>query len=271
MKTNNMKRNWIVNQTEINVAQWDNVMETFYPESKLYLRDPNEYVKRLCVECNYLDAVKVLDWNKLLKPESVILDLACGGGWLSGYLSTFSQVKAIYALDSSKRFLSELLYATVKILNGNPKKITTIEALFSPILLENSTLDMVVSSSSLHHADSLEGVLKEIRRVLKDDGILVILNETPYSNLKHILSSTRSFIRILYKLLFRKYVSTSASVTACGHLYDPILGDKNYPLWYWREVIKKAGFRLIEERDTKMPTVKGKNMTSLTHFVCKVI
>ena len=268
---NIMEQNWIVKQTEINVAQWDNVMETFYPESKLYLRDPNEYVKRLCIECNYLDAVKVLDWNKLLKNNSTILDLACGGGWLSAYLSSFKQVEIIYALDSSKRFLSELLYPTTKILNGIPEKITTIEALFSPILLENSTLDMVVSSSSLHHADSLESVLKDIRRVLKEDGILVILNETPYSNLKHILSSTRSFIRILYKLLFKKYVASSASVTACGHLYDPILGDKNYPLWYWREAIIKSGFQLIEERDTKMPTVKGKKMPGLTHFVCKVV
>ena len=121
---NRMEQKWIVKQTEINVAQWDNVMETFYPESKLYLRDPNEYVKRLCIECNYLDAVKVLDWNKLLKTESVILDLACGGGWLSAYLSSFNQVKTIYALDSSKRFLSELLYPTTKILNGNPHTIS---------------------------------------------------------------------------------------------------------------------------------------------------
>uniref|UniRef100_UPI0040481D80 class I SAM-dependent methyltransferase n=1 Tax=Algoriphagus sp. TaxID=1872435 RepID=UPI0040481D80 len=266
-----METNWIFKQTEINVAQWDNAMETFHPESTIYLRNADEYVKRLCIECNYLDAVKVLDWNQLIKPDSVVLDLACGGGWLSAFLSTFNQVKSIYSLDSSKRFLSELLFPTTKNLNGVPDKITAIEGLFSPILFDDSSLDIVVSSSSLHHAESLEGVLKEIRRVLKNDGILVILNETPYSNLKHILSSTRTFLRILKKLIFKQYVSSSASVSACGHLYDPNLGDKNYPSWYWKEAIIKAGFKLVEEKNTNMPTVKGAVMPGLTHFVCKAV
>jgi hypothetical protein len=54
-------------------------------------------------------------------------------------------------------------------------------------------------------------------------------------------------------------------------MYDPNLGDINYPSWYWREAIKSAGFELTEEKNTNMPTVKGTKMTGLTHFVCKAI
>jgi ubiquinone/menaquinone biosynthesis C-methylase UbiE len=265
-----MKQNWLFEQTKFNVSQWDYSMENCYPESSKYLRNPEEYVKRLCIECNYLDAVKILEWSKLIKPESVVLDLACGGGWLSAYLSSFEEIKSIFALDSSTRFLNDLFFPTVEILKGNPSKISLIEGLFTPLFFEDNSLDIVVSSSSLHHAESLEGVLKEIKRVLKPDGILVILNETPYTNFKHILSSTRTYLRILKKLIFQQYVSVSASVSACGHLYDPYLGDKNYPTWYWIKALNKAGFSSIEINNSHLPTVKNSSMPGLTHFICRI-
>jgi ubiquinone/menaquinone biosynthesis C-methylase UbiE len=265
-----MNQNWLFEQTKYNVSQWDLTMEYFHPESSKYLRNPNDYVNRLCYECNYLDAVKTLDWGKLLKPQTVALDLACGGGWLTAYLSSFEQIKLIFALDSSNRFLNELVLPTVKILNGNPSKVNLIEGLFTPLLFEDSTLDLVVSSSSLHHAESLEGVLKEIKRVLKKDGLLIILNETPYSNTRHILSSVRTFFRIIKKLVLKKYVNSSASISACGHLYDPNLGDKNYPTWYWLKALNNAGFESIEIQNSKLPTVKRTKMPGLTHFICNM-
>lgn len=265
-----MNKTWIYEQTEFNVLQWDNSLETHYPESGRWLRNPDDYFVRLCQECNYLDAVKLIDWNSYLDKNSQILDMGCGGGWLTGYLSKFESVSKIYALDSSRRFLSNLLPQVAKIMEGRPEKIEAIEGMFTPLLFQDASLNMVVASSALHHADSLEGVLKEARRVLKTDGLLFILNETPRPWFRYILSLTVAFAKIIKKVIARDYESTSPSISSCGFLYDPYLGDKSYPLWYWKEAIKRSGFSIIEIADTGLPTVKGKRSTGLTHFICKV-
>lgn len=265
-----MNKMWIYEQTERNVLQWDGAMETHYPESSGWLRNPDDYFVRLCRECNYLDAVKLIDWNVYLKRDFQILDMGCGGGWLTGYLSKFESVSKIYALDSSRRFLSNVLPQVTKIMEGRPEKIEAIEGMFTPLLFQDASLNMVVASSALHHADSLEGVLKETRRVLKADGLLFILNETPRPWFRYILSLTVAFAKIMKKVIARDYESTSPSISSCGFLYDPYLGDKSYPLWYWKEALKRSGFSIIEVADTGLPTVKGKRGAGLTHFVCKV-
>ena len=264
-----MNKTWIYEQTERNVLQWDDSMETHYPESSQWLRNPDEYFVKLCKECNYLDAVKLINWSKFLEKNCKVMDMGCGGGWLSGYLSTFEPVGVIYALDSSKRFLTDLVPQMANKMGGSPEKIVTIQGLFTPLLFQNASLNVVVASSSLHHAESLEGVLKEARRVLKKNGFLFILNETPSPWLRFAWSLTKGFVKIMMKVIGRDYVSASPFISACGHLNNPYLGDKDYPLWYWKEAIRHAGFSIVEVVNTGLPTVKGRSGASLTHFVCK--
>ena len=170
-----MNKTWIYEQTESNVLQWDHSMETHYPETRRWLSSPEEHFVRICQESNYLDAVKLIDWNHYLGNNGQILDMGCGGGWLSGYLAAFEKVGLVYALDSSKRFLTVLLPQIANKMGASLEKIVTIQGLFTPLLFQDSSLDVVVASSALHHAESLEGVLKEARRVLKKDGLLFIL------------------------------------------------------------------------------------------------
>ena len=56
-----MNEKWIYSQTEQNVQQWDSTMEHYYPESSVWLRDSKKYYERLCEQCNYLDAVKLIN------------------------------------------------------------------------------------------------------------------------------------------------------------------------------------------------------------------
>jgi ubiquinone/menaquinone biosynthesis C-methylase UbiE len=198
-----------------------------------------------------------------------VLDLGCGGGWLTGYLSQKESVKTIYALDSSKHFLLEMMPKIIMLMEGRQEKIVPIEGLFSPLMFEAEALDLVVASSVLHHAENLEALLREIKRVLKKDGVLVVLNETPSSGVRHVLSLSKAFLKIFLNASFQKYQSISASISSSGYLYDPLLGDRDYPLWYWREAISRAGFSIIKTVDSGMPTMKTKKGRSLTHFLCR--
>lgn len=267
-----MNETWIYKQTELNVLQWDNAMEKHYPEVSEWIHDPKKYYVKLCEECNYLDSVKLVDWPSYLQKNNLkVLDMGCGGGWLTGFLSAHDAIQTIYALDSSKYFLSHLLPEVIQNMNGKMDKIIPIEGLFTPILLEDHSLDMVVVSSALHHADSLEGVLKEAKRVTKKDGFLFILNETPDSWIHHIMRVCWYFIGVLKKITFRNYLSVSPALSASGLLYDPYLGDKSYPLWYWKDAIRSSGFSIDKIVRTRLSTVKGLKGPELVHFICRAI
>jgi len=266
-----MKKTWIHEQTEYNVLQWDNALEANYPDSTRWLRDPHVYHSRLCLECNYLEAVKRIDWQADLGKDAKVLDLGCGGGWLTGYLSAFDAVGTLYALDSSRRFLTELLPPVVERMGGRLEKIEPIEAMFTPLLFPDGALDAVVASSALHHAPSLEEALREVRRVLKTGGVLYILNESPRSWLRYVAWLCLAFVRIMRKVVTREYATMSPAISAAGFLYDPCLGDRSYPLWYWREAIRRAGFAIVEVMDTGLPTIKGMPGASLTHLICRAV
>jgi len=266
-----MNSNWIQKQTEINISQFEHSMETHYPESKIYMRDPKEHITRLCEQCNYLDAAKVLNWDSYLGKESSVLDLGCGGGWFTAYLSSFDAVNKIYAMDSSSYFISEMMPKIVELMDGRLDKVEPIEGFFTPLLFEDAFLDTVVASSALHHADNLESVLKEIRRVLKINGLLIIANEVPSSRFRHVYSITKEFVKVFSNMLLKNYKSISPYISSSGHLNNPYLGDRDYPEWYWLESIRRSGFEIVEKVDSGLPTVKNSKGPHLTHFVCRAV
>ena len=104
---------------------------------------------------------------------------------------------------------------------------------------------------------------------MKDDGYLFILNETPLSNLRYLLIMIKRFIRIYIDTIFKNYRSKSPSISSNGILYDPILGDRIYPLWYWLKAIRMSDLSLSESINTRLPTVKGEKGIKLRHFICK--
>jgi len=261
--------NWTDKQINHLVAQWDSSIEMYYPQYLPMWREPEEHFRCLNEEWNLLDAVKFVEWYRYLVKEDLnILDLGGGTGWLSAFLSSYEKVGKIYFLDSSQFFLEKMFPEIVKLMGGKQNKIVPIKGLFSPLLLADESLDMVVASSSLHHAENLESVLKEIYRVLKKNGKLIILNETPYSNNHYLSLNIKQFMSIIRNLLLQNYRPISESISSSGCLYDPYLGDKCYPLWYWEKAIKNAKLKLTEV--IKTPYLTNKKETKgikLTHFV----
>jgi ubiquinone/menaquinone biosynthesis C-methylase UbiE len=156
-----------------------------------------------------------------------------------------------------------------RLMGGIREKIIPVEALFYPILLDDESLDMVVASSSLHHAENLEDVLKEIHRVLKKGGKLLIFNETPSSKYGYVWFLVKKFLQIMRASLSSTYLNTSPYISSSGSLYDPYLGDKKYPMWYWEKAIKTVSFTLMEVIDSHLSSLKNDTKgPSLVHFVC---
>lgn len=266
-----MDNNWIVEQTEYNVSQWDKSMENIDPSVKQWNRNPDRYYNRVCIECNFFDSVKVIEWEKYIAKDSKVLDLGCGGGWLSAYLSTFMHTKSILALDTSKNYLFNIMPGVINILKGDSSKITPIEGMFTPLLIQEKSLNMVVASAAVHHADNLEAVLTEIGSKLKSGGYLMILNETPQGYIRYIARIILSFFKLLTKTVIKQYETVSPKISASGFEYDAYLGDRSYPLWYWENAIHRAGFEIIELVDSNLPTLKNTKQVTLKHFICQKV
>lgn len=261
---------WIAEQSTRSVHQFDRAMANAYPSSGDSLESARSYLDTIGGVCNYLDAIDLIDWTRLVPRSAQVLDMGCGGGWLTAKLSKLDEVALIHALDSSHHFLHALLPDVVRLMEGRPERINVVEALFQPLLFDDSSLDLVVSSSALHHAENLQRVLSEIRRVLRPGGRLLILNETPRPGYRHCLSVTAAAIRILRDLILRRYFPVAPAISAAGFLYDPHLGDRDYPLWYWQRAIEQSGFFVDEIIDTGLPTIRGGPGRPLIHFVCTV-
>ncbi len=262
---------WLDDQLQRGVAQFDEDIINYYPDKRdgAYLADAEAYLERIGGFCNYIQATELVAWDSIIPAHARVLDLGCGGGWLAAILSRRASVDMVFALDSSRFFLQKMLPDVFRRCNAQAEKLTTIHGLLYPLLFQDAYLDLVVASSALHHAESMEAALKEIRRTLRKNGVLVVLNETPAVGWRHLLSVSVAFVRIFRNLCTQRYMPSSPAISSSGYLYDPKLGDRDYPRWYWEKAIRASGFVIESVMDTGLPTVKGRKGRSLIHFVCR--
>lgn len=262
---------WINEQARLSISQFELAMSNREADALNYLANPEKYYHRIAHESNYIDAIKIFDWNKYLSKNANVLDLGGGSGWLSAFLSKYENVEKISLIDSSKYFLEKMAPGIFKIMNGIESKIERIEGLFAPLLVPDETYDVVVICSSLHHAENMEALLIELHRVIKKSGWLIVLNETPFSNVAYFKAVTRVYLSIAKNTMLKRYKIQAPAISSSGFLYDAILGDRMYPLWYWKKAFYKINFRVDKIINTKMVSLKNGKGPELYHFLCQKV
>lgn len=135
------------------------------------------------------DLVKFIKQN--VHPGARILDMGCGTGTLSRLLS---KDFVVVGLDISKEML---LYSTTQSIQADGEMIPFNARVF----------DAVICSNTLHHYPILNPVLSEIRRVLKADGKIIILepNKEFVGNNQVLSQAMYLLTGALHKLGFEKY------------------------------------------------------------------
>ena len=110
-----------------------------------------------------------------------VLDIGTGFGRNVGFLSTMIRDKGrIWTLDPS----DEVLKNAEKTLRekGLSHNVTFVKGTTEELPFEDGFFDMVVSVLVLHHLEGLEAGIKEMMRVLKKGGRLVLVDWNPESN-----------------------------------------------------------------------------------------
>ncbi len=137
--------------------QWDQLRQGYFPES----------LRSLAIQKAYL------------RPEMSVADIGGGTGFLSAGLLPL--VKEVHLVDASP----EMLIQAQKNLN-QWENLHTHQADGLSIPLEDESLDAVFANMYLHHCPDPAGAIREMARLLKTNGRLVLtdLDSHPYEWLK---------------------------------------------------------------------------------------
>jgi ubiquinone/menaquinone biosynthesis C-methylase UbiE len=126
-----------------------------------------------------------------------VLDIACGSGYGSAYLARTA--KKVFGVDISKETIG---YAQKKYGSDNIEYLTGSA---ESIPLPDQSIDIVVSFETVEHISDYEKFLREIKRVLTPDGVLIMStpNDTvfPEGNTFH----TKEFSATEYDELIGTY------------------------------------------------------------------
>jgi ubiquinone/menaquinone biosynthesis C-methylase UbiE len=249
-------------QIELMTRLWGQAIERHYPDALPYWRDPALHLDMMNV--TFLKAVKKLEWSRLLGSSgTTILDFGAGTGWLSAFLSTFECVERVDALDADRDNLQLMLPQITELLGGVRAKITLRLGLMDPLPLPDESYDVIAASSSIHHTTNLFSALAGLRRLLKRDGVLLLLNETPRTFDEYLNYSLHIIYLILERVRRRTSTEFQETVGANGILYDPKLGDTAFSFYQYANALTAAGFKygIIRSGVYTGPL-------ELVHFVC---
>ncbi|HMS32097.1 MAG TPA: class I SAM-dependent methyltransferase [Candidatus Saccharibacteria bacterium] len=116
---------------------------------------------------------------KPLIKDKVVLDIACGSGY--GTYMLAKEAKKIYGVDVSPEAVR---YAKD---NYDHKNITYTSGSGTNIPLDSASVDVVTTFETIEHIDDYEQFVREIKRVLKPDGLLIIStpNDSEYGEGNH--------------------------------------------------------------------------------------
>ena len=139
--------------------------------------------------------------------DKVILDVACGEGYGSFYLAGIAD--SVVGVDISTEAVDYARH------NYHRKNLVYKVGSCDKIPLEDSSVDVVVSFETIEHHDKHEEMMSEIKRVLRNDGILIISspNKLEYSDKPNYTNPYH--IKELYKEDFTELLNNYFSKSKC--------------------------------------------------------
>jgi len=115
-----------------------------------------------------IDIPILLKWGKILKGAS-LLEIGCSSGQISRYLSQTLRCKSYTAIDSNPQIIAKAESQT----HRNTKIIYQV-ADACKLPFDRGSFDAVIQMDVLHHIPQWKKALREIHRVLKKKGKLLI-------------------------------------------------------------------------------------------------
>ncbi len=161
----------------------------------------------------FKDELREIAVNSVDIKEKVIADLGAGTGFIS--LRVGEEANLVFPIDSSKNMLKEL-HKSAKYKNLN--NVYPIKGSLEDLPLFDNSVDIIFMNMALHHVVNPDVAIKEMNRVLKKDGQVIITD-----------------------------VEEHTGEWATKEMYDVWLGFRHDQLVSW---YREAGFTNIDVKST---------------------
>lgn len=240
------------NDEEVEASKEWNIVDGDFTKLELHLESIG--LNRDLDKC-----VRVLDAQFSRRVSGVGIDLAAGNLWAAPYLLRIPNVHQLFALEFSRHRLLKLGPALLDHYQVTADRITLVLGSFYDLKLENASIDFVFMSSAFHHADDPNRLLREISRVLKRTGVVIIIGEQIVDVRKERLKHAIKFViskttpSILQLNLFGKLLSANSLIKSEAEIFkaDPILGDQLYTDAEYASMFSTHGFTFKNIRNHK--------------------
>lgn len=150
-----------------------------------YIEDPDLFVNARNPQGDLGE--KLLDWMTVnheslsrwgishldIKKDDIILDIGCGSGVNVERFLEMSE--RVYGIDYSKLAVEKSVILNQQAIDEGRCKI--VQASVSDMPFDDNSFDIITAFETVYFWPDIAGDLKETRRVLKDDGIILICNE----------------------------------------------------------------------------------------------
>jgi ubiquinone/menaquinone biosynthesis C-methylase UbiE len=143
---------------ELNKSKWDRRSETYDKKRFDYFR--------------FMQRRTIIFAN--LKENQRFLDIGCGTGWAVGYAANLvKEGGEAYGIDIAPKMVERAIENTREL-----KNVHFYQANAEELPFEDNFFDVIICTNSFHHYLKPLQVLAEMRRVLKPDGKIFILDIT---------------------------------------------------------------------------------------------
>lgn len=148
---------------------------------------------------------------KHIKPTDKVLDFGCGPGTFSIILSSICA--EVYSIDISKEFINtcKANIQAENITNVFPSVITSDKLDF-----EDASFDVIMMVDVIHHLDDIDFRMKEVFRLLKPNGKLLVFEPNKLNPLMFLMhyfdANERGLLRVGTPASYRKLLRSGYEI-----------------------------------------------------------
>jgi len=247
---------WINDEEKKQIYTFDSWNDEIREQSKSWIINKaggEKLIKHLKVETTLFD-----EFNSVISYVDELgmeikgngIDVGAGSCWCTALLSKIKLVKRLHAIDFSYQRLKNVAPGVLELFNAKKEKINLVMGNFYDLKLDNNSIDFCFLCSTFHHADEPEKLLREIKRVLKPNGIVMMIGERPVFFYDHFIKYIKNLIKILLPSKFYKGYVIYNIIPSFKKLYptDEDEGDHYYRLKDYKYIFKCSGFQLLQKR-----------------------